>query len=112
MAQSQRRSGSHRLVRLTAKAEDDRLLAYLYTEQRWGSNQANKYDDFLQMIMQELADNPQIAPSVPSEENTRSYVVRWKNARDGHRIFFEATDEGILVLHILHTAMNWQEHFG
>jgi len=42
MAQSQGRGSSPRLVQLTPEAEDDRLLIYLYTEQRWVTIQADK----------------------------------------------------------------------
>ena len=107
MAQDQRRSDSQRVVRLTAKAENERLRIYLYTEELWGKVQADRYDEFLQAVLLELADKPAIAPFVPTEENTRSYVARWKNAREGHRIFFEEIDGGILVLHIIHTAQPW-----
>jgi plasmid stabilization system protein ParE len=110
MAQSQKRSGPNRIVRLSPDAEEDRLLAYLNTEHAWGTLQADNYDEFLQTVMQLLADNPAIAPFVPEEKNTRSYVARWKNARHGHRIFFEETPQGIVVLRILHTAMNWHDH--
>ena len=111
MAQGQTGSRPHRIVRLTPEAEDDRLLAYLYTEQRWGTNQAENYDAFLQAVMQELANHPAAAPFVENLNGVRSRTARWKSARHGHRIFFQEIDEGILVLHILHTAMNWQERF-
>jgi len=110
MAQGQGRTHNSRVARLSPRAEDDRLITYLNTEQRWGSLQADNYDDFLVDTIQQLADNPGVAPLVENLDNIRSRTARWKGARHGHRIFFRETDYGIYVLRILHSAMDWPEH--
>lgn len=110
MAESSQ-SRSARIVRLAEEAEADLSAIYDYSAQLWGIAQADSYDEFLAEVMQGLAENPQIAPLSRDLKNTRIYVARWKNARQGHRIFFIETAEGIIVARILHTAMNWQQHF-
>lgn len=111
MAQKPRRS-SRRIVELSPEADDDRLLAYLNTQQRWGESQAEKYDALIQEVMQALADNPASAPFVPRPDanGIRSYTARWKGSHHGHRIFFQETNEGIWVIRIFHTAMDWPKH--
>ncbi|RYG59670.1 type II toxin-antitoxin system RelE/ParE family toxin [bacterium] len=100
-----------RIVRLAVEAEADLSAIYDYTAQLWGIIQADDYDEFLAGVMQQLAENPEIAPLAPNLK-VRIYVARWKNARQGHRVFFIETTDGITVARILHTAMNWPEHFG
>ena len=75
-----------------------------------GMVQAERYDLLLRTAMQELADNPATAPLVENLPNVRSRIVRWKHTKRGHRIFFETTPAGVLVLRILHSSMLWPEH--
>ena len=100
----------HRLVEFTTAAFRDQSVIYAYSARQWGESQAEKYLDFLDTVAQALADDPKMAPLVPQRTSIRLFVARWENARDGHRIFFRETDEGILVLRILHTSMKWQDH--
>jgi plasmid stabilization system protein ParE len=88
MAQGQSGNRSDRIVRLTSEAEDDRLLAYLDTQQVWGTQQANNYDDFLLGIMQQLADMPGSGSLIENVPGVRRYFARWKNARNGHYLFY------------------------
>ena len=97
-------------MELAPRADRDRFAIYVYTENQWGTIQAEKYGVFLRNAMQDLADCPKSGRIVPNRENTRVFVARWKNARYGHRVFFRETDRSIMVLRVLHTAMKWQEH--
>jgi toxin ParE1/3/4 len=99
-----------RIVILSPSAIQDETDVYNYTLSLWGQRQAEEYVDFLDQVMWELAHNPAIASSVPQLTGVRSHIARWKNTRQGHRIFFEEMDDGIYVLRILHTAMNWLQH--
>lgn len=99
-----------RLIELTLSALADLLAIYMYTAQQWGEAQAEEYQGFLNETIQEIADNPEDAPLVQNMRDMRSKVARWKNARQGHRIFYRPTHEGISVLRLLHTAMNWPDH--
>jgi len=110
MAEDSTAGSPRRIVELSSQADDDRLEIYVYTEQLWGLTQAKDYDASLRSVMEQLANTPAIAPPAPGRKNTRVYTVRWKNARQGHRLFFPETEHGILVLRIRHTAMDdWLE---
>lgn len=104
------KSGAPRVVTLSSEASRDRLNIYIHTVQKWGKTQADDYRTFLKQTMQSLADNPSIALGVPEFPGVRRCTARWHNARDGHYIFFEETEQGILVIRILHTSMNRHEH--
>ena len=105
-------TSSHRIVIYSPEAENDQLGIFIDTAQQWSVAQARRYSEFLLFTAQQLAHQPAIAPLVPNLDGVRCYVARWKNARDGHRIFFEEIPEGINVIRILHTAMNWEERLG
>ncbi len=109
MAQNPRTS-SQRIAEFSADARSDLAENYDNTAEFWGDKQADIYSDFLLDCAQKLADTPSIAPLVPNFTGVRVYIARWNNARQGHRIFFEETDTGILVLRIRHTAMNWPDN--
>ena len=112
MAQGPSRDRPHRLVILSPAAEEDRFKVHLDTDRRWGSEQAENYDNLLAEAMEQLADQPAIVPLIENLSGVRKYLVRWKNARDGHYIFFQEIDSGIYVLRILHSAMNWPDYLG
>ena len=101
---------SPRVVRLSEDAEADLSAIYGYSAQLWGIPQADKYEEFLAGVMRQLAETPRIAPAAPNLSHVRVYVARWRNARQGHHIFYIETDDGIVVSRILHTAMNWPEN--
>lgn len=97
-----------RLIHLTGEADADRTGIYLYTLQQWGRAQAEDYRLALNEVLFDLADDPTRAPLVDGLNQVRSYTLKRRGARQGHRIFYEASDERILILRILHTARNWE----
>lgn len=99
-----------RLIEFSANARRDQISIYDSTAEHWGDEQAVAYANFLLATAQTLADSPTLAPLVPNRPGTRVFVARWKNARQGHRIFFRETPNGILVLRLLHTRMNWSTY--
>ena len=101
---------SDRLVVFSPEAEKDQYDVYDSTAEQWGDQQAEAYSLFLLETAQKLANNPTTAPLVPNFDGVRVYTARWKNARQGHRIFFKEIQQGIYVIRILHTRMNW-EHY-
>ena len=99
-----------RLIEFSVDARRDQIKIYNDTAERWGDQQAEIYLNFLLDAVQTLADTPEAARLVPDRAQTRVFVVRWKNARQGHRIFFKEMPHSITITRILHTAMNWQKH--
>lgn len=106
------RTSPHRVAFISPEAEHDLTDIHDGTAEFWGDEQAKAYSDFLLDAAQKLADAPTTAPLVPNFAGVRVYVAKWKNARQGHRIFFKETAQGIEVVRVLHTAMNWQAHLG
>lgn len=59
--------------------------------------------------MLDIAQHPEKGRPVADRPGLRSYVLRWKRSKHGHRIVYEETPNGIFILRILHTAMNWPD---
>ena len=94
-------------VRLTADAERDILDIYLYTLEQFGLAQADKYTS-------ELFDRFSAIAARPSSGRDFSDIhpgARRANHRS-HAIYFRPSDDGILVLRILHQKMDPARHLG
>lgn len=97
-------------VVISPEAGLDLSAIYIHTAQAWSLEQAELYDDFLEEIFQDLAMNPNKGRPVANRPGLRSYVAKWRQARQGHRIFYQETVNGILVMRVLHTAMMPSKH--
>ena len=108
---AERRSRPQRLATFTlsSTADLDFSATYNYTEQVWNVEQAERYALFLKTHMLEIAQHPSKGRPVANRPGLRSYVVRWKRAKHGHRIVYEEIPSGIFILRILHTAMTWPD---
>lgn len=92
--------------RLTPRAEQDIEDIWRYTAEQWSVDQAEKYVDGLIDTMETLAANPK---SGRSAARIRPGYRR-QNA-GAHVIFFKPSNDGILVVRILHQRMNFESHF-
>lgn len=85
--------------RLSARAEGDLLDIFIYTIERFGLAQAERYQHDLTLCFDLLAENPGMGrPASTVAEGVR----RHEHGR--HVIFYEATTSGILVLALIHAA--------
>jgi len=78
----------------------------------WGIDQAERYLAYLDGVFRDLADNPDQGSVVDQRDEYRTYMARFTKRRSahGHRIFYRTTEQGILIVRILHTSMNWPAH--
>jgi plasmid stabilization system protein ParE len=82
----------------------------MYTAHTWDLDQADRYDGFLAQSFRDLAERPEIGQAVEERQGLRCFVVRWPGAQYGHRIIYAVTENGIDIVRVLHTAMNWMDH--
>ena len=86
--------------RLTPEAARDMETIWLYTLNKWGLEQANRYTDELTEAFGQLAANPKMA--------TRCDRIRkgYRRSQVGrHAIYFRQIDYGIVVVRVLHDRM-------
>ena len=93
--------------RLTPRAERDLEDIWRYTAEQWSVDQAEKYVDGLIDAMEVLAANP-------SHGRSAARIRPGYRRQNGgaHVIFFKPSDNGILVVRILHQRMDFESHFG
>ncbi len=100
----------HRLVQHSPEADFDLADAHTHTAKVWGREQADRYIAFLLDEAQNIADGESKGKPVARRPGRFIITVTWHNARDGHRIVYEITPEGILIVRILHTARDLLRH--
>lgn len=105
---------SLRLIRFTDEARLDVARIDNATFQRWGEAQAERYIAYLSEIFAYLAREPSLGEPLRDWPGYRVYTAKYRKRRNayGHRIFYREIEDGIRIIRILHTAMNWPDHLG
>jgi len=92
-------------IHLSPRAEVDIDRIYDHTEDRWGTQQAQKYTLELKLACQQLAETPRRGRSA---QNIRpGYLVV---SCGSHNIFFRKEETRIVVIRILHNRMDFKRH--
>jgi toxin ParE1/3/4 len=91
--------------RLTPATQRDLENIWLYTQQEWGTTQAELYMDTLFSAFARFAQTPLVAASC---EHIRAGYRRSRIER--HMIYFRVTDYGIAVVRVLHDRMDAVKH--
>ena len=78
-----------------------------YTARTWGAAQAKKYNRDIRGKIVELANGEASIQSM-----NVSKVGLYKTRVNRHLIIFEQTDEQILIVRVLHEAMDIPRHIG
>jgi len=91
--------------RFSRRAEADLLSIGDYTLRTWGSAQAARYLDELEVCCQMLADNPQLGRPCDS---VRPGLRRLEHGK--HVVFYRQERGGILVSRVLHQRMLPERH--
>lgn len=91
--------------RLTAKADQDLVEIYLFTAERYGIAQAERYRESMAKALESLADNPGLGRSADA---LRPGLRRHEHLQ--HVVFYRAGPDGVLIITILHRAMRPDLH--
>ena len=80
----------------------------------WGPRQADLYIEFLQEVLHDLAHHPCRGRDAAQFPGLKTYIAKIRRHRSahGHRIVYREINDGIRIIRILHTAMQWQDHRG
>lgn len=81
------------------RARDDLLDIWLYTAERWGADQADRYLDQLNQAFARLSENPSLGADLGHPRiGYRRFSV------EKHRIFYTASRDRIEVIRVLLTS--------
>lgn len=94
------------VVTLSPEAEQDLSEIDLYTTAKWGEAKAESYLAELVQSILSLDEEPNSGSPIESMPGLRclTFKVRKSRSVHGHRIIYSSTDQGILVVRVLHTA--------
>ncbi|MDA0207455.1 MAG: type II toxin-antitoxin system RelE/ParE family toxin [Acidobacteria bacterium] len=90
-----------RKIRMQALAEADLVDVWIYTQERWGETQADRYFDELEAGILRLAHNPELGRAC---EHIRADYRALRINR--HIVFYKLEPSLIRVVRILHQRMD------
>jgi len=92
------------VYRLTQRADDDILAAYLQGHDLFGELQADRYHADLHALFQRLADHPGMA-RLRSEITPAIRAFSFKS----HVVIYEDAPDGVVILSIRHGREDWHD---
>ena len=94
------------LFEISRKAKSDLCSIAIFTEKQWGKAQRNLYIKQFDDIFHLLADNPDLG--IQCNYIRSGYR---KFPQGSHIIFYKKSKSRILIIRILHKAMDYVPHF-
>ncbi|MEX0731090.1 MAG: type II toxin-antitoxin system RelE/ParE family toxin [Aquisalimonadaceae bacterium] len=89
---------------ITPKAESDLIGIWVYTCEKWGVDQADKYLDQLEAGMKQLINHP------PLGANYAHVLPGYRRLQvEHHAVFYQLLDSEVLVVRVLHEDMDAPE---
>jgi plasmid stabilization system protein ParE len=79
-----------------------------WNEKNYSRSHAARYVDFLEHHIDALSENHQRGKVVESRPEYRYIIIRRKAKGHGHVAVYRFDDKGVNVLHVFHTAQDWQ----
>jgi toxin ParE1/3/4 len=99
-------SAPRKAVALSPRAEADVNNILLYTWQRWGEEQRDRYESVLDRAIVSLADYPEIGVRCP-----RFFPGCRAHRAGSHVLYYRNLDDVIEVVRILHERADPTRHF-
>lgn len=94
-------------IQFTNAARQDLKSIFTYTIRKWGIFQAKRYSDQLHSHIQKIASSAAFSKQV---ENSGRDLQQSATGR--HLVIFEQAEDHILIVRILHEAMDVPRHIG
>lgn len=100
-----RRSRPQRVIKYTVAALDDLAGIHIVTTGRWCVDQGDRYVQYILNAVEAAPDSPTPKP-VDGLPGYLVEFVRWRNSRHGHFAVFRREGAQLVVIRILHSAMD------
>ncbi len=92
----------------TAAARADWVAIWQYNATEFGERRADSYIGFLESEIERLAHSPSLGPIVPEFPGLRRRLAKRRSWGHGHIIFYRVKESRLEIIHIYHTAQDWQ----
>jgi plasmid stabilization system protein ParE len=81
---------------------------WLWNAERYDPTHAEAYFGYLKKQIDELASRYRHGKTMSLRPDLRYIVIRRKSGGHGHIVVYQFNDRQVDVLHVFHTAQNWQ----
>lgn len=95
-------------VVLTREARNELSQIWNHNAKARGIEHADRYVAFLYEQIENLSETYLNGKVVEARPDLRYLLMRRKSRGHGHIVVYSISGEEIVVLHIFHTAQNWQ----
>jgi plasmid stabilization system protein ParE len=99
-------------VSLAPAARLTLLEIWRWNAEKYSTDHADRYVDFLSRETQKLATNFFFGKGVPNQPRLSYALFRRRKRGHGHIAVYELVGDTILVLDFYHTAQDWQSRVG
>jgi plasmid stabilization system protein ParE len=96
------------MIIVSEPAQDDIAGLLIATQAAWGRAKAQRCGAMLTDALRLIEGQPLMGERVQGFE-VRCFVMRTRRQAHGRRIFHRPVEDGIEVIRILHTALNWRQ---
>lgn len=94
-------------MRFSSRATLDLEHIYEWTFRYWGGEQAEHYHEFLVGKMIQIESGELRGTELKERLGFHSYLAIWVGAKNGHRIIYKESFDGIVIIRVLHSAMDY-----
>lgn len=95
-------------VAYAPRAAEDLLGIWLWNRDSYGAPHADAYHAFLRAGIAAIPTSITADREVPGRPGLRYRVLRRRRRGHGHIAVYQPESDGIRVLHVFHTAQDWQ----
>ena len=95
-------------VIFTVSARADWIAIWHWNATTRGVRRADSYMAFLEAEIMRLASNPELGIGVEEFPGLRRRVVKKRTRGYGHVVLYRVTGSHLEVVHVYHTAQDWQ----
>ena len=96
----------------TEKAFNDLKEIWRWNTQFYSLEHADQYYQFLTEQILELGKSNRRGCVVDGFPNLRYWRIARKPRKHGHVIVYQVTDDAVYILHVFHSAQDWQSKLG
>jgi plasmid stabilization system protein ParE len=95
-------------IAFTPSARADWIAIWQWNASEYGERRAGSYMGFLEAEIARLARSPSLGLAVPEFPRLRRRLVKRRSRGHGHIVFYRVQGSHLVVVHIFHTAQDWQ----
>ena len=95
-------------IDFTATAWADWIAIWQWNAEVYGEVRADSYLAFLESEIERLSRSPNLGATIADYPGLRRRLMKRRSRGHGHIVFYRVKESRLEVIHIYHTAQDWQ----